>query len=156
MIPHFAMSRLFLCSMLAVVLGSNEPARGDDAKSDKNQLQGTWQVTAGVSDGKPIPKDQLERMKIVFAGEKMSLFPPDGKKALESTFVVDSSKEPKAIDTTRAEGGARGKTANGIYELDGDTLKLCLPVRLDKERPTAFAAPENSGQVLLTLKRVKK
>ncbi len=152
------MSKFLRCSLLAAFFASTPTVWGDDAKRDEYKLQGTWQVTEGVSEGKPIPKEQLERMKVVFAGEKMSIFPPDGdgKKTVESTFTVDPGKKPKALDTTRLEGGAKGKTAKGIYELDGDTLKLCLTSRLEKERPTELAAPEKSGLVLLTLKRVKK
>lgn len=156
MIQRIAMSKFVFCSLLAVIFGSADPVRGEDAKGDQEKIQGTWQATEGTSDGKPIPKEQLERLKMVFSREKMSLFPPDGKNTVESTFALDSGKKPKAIDTTRQEGASKGKTAKGIYELDGDTLKLCLPARLEKDRPTEFAAPEKSGLVLLTLKRVKK
>lgn len=152
------MSRSFVCSLLAVFLGCIHPAWGDDAKRDEDKLQGTWQATEGVLDGKPVPKEPLQRLKVVFSGEKMSIFPldGDGKQAMENTFRVDPSKKPKAIDVTRLEGGGKGKTAKGIYELDGDTLKLCLAIRLENERPTEFAASETSGLVLLTLKRVKE
>ncbi len=158
MIQRIAMSRFLLCSLMAVILGSAGPVRADDAKKDEDKLQGTWQATEAVANGKPVPKEQLERMKVVFAGDTMSIFPPDGdgKKSVENTFRVDPSKKPKAIDATRAEGDSKGKVAKGIYELDGDALKLCLSARLEKDRPTEFAAPEKSGLVLLTLKRVKK
>jgi len=48
----------------------------------------------------------------------------------------------------------------GIYKLDGDTLLICkrsLPreVNPDCVRPTKFDAPEESLQLLLTLKRKK-
>ena len=152
------MSRILLGSLTAIVLGTVDPAWGDDARTDQDKLQGAWQVTEGVSDGRPVPREQLERMKVAFAGEKMSIFPPDGdgRRTVENTFRLDPGKKPAAIDATRAEGGSEGKTASGIYELDGDTLRLCLPARPEKDRPTEFAAPEKSGLVLPTLKRVKK
>jgi uncharacterized protein (TIGR03067 family) len=152
------MSRFLLCSLLAVLLGSAHSAWGDDPKGDEDKIQGTWQATEGMSEGKAVPKEQLQGMKVVFSGEKMSIFPPggEGKKTLEYTFRLDPSKKPKAIDATRQDGAGKGKSAQGIYELDGDTLKLCLPSRLEKERPTEFAAPEKSGLILLTLKRAKK
>ena len=152
------MSKLFQCTLTAVVLGFTSPAWGDDAKEDADKLQGTWQATEGMSEGKPVPKEQLQGIKLVFSGEQMSLFPPDGKgkKTVEYTFRVDPGKKPKAIDLIRREGGSKGKIARAIYELDGDTLKLCLTNRLDRDRPTEFAAPEKAGLTLLTLKRVKK
>jgi uncharacterized protein (TIGR03067 family) len=152
------MSRILLCSLVAIVLGSADPAWGDDAKRDADKLQGTWQATEGMSEGKPLTREHVQRLKVVFSGEKMSISPldGDGKKALEYTFRVDPGKKPKAINATRAEGGGKGKTVRGIYELDGDTLRLCLTSRFEKERPTEFAAPEKSGLVLVTLTRVKK
>lgn len=154
------MSRFLLCSMLAILFGSINPARGEDAKRDADKLQGTWEAAEGVSNGKAIPKDLVKGFKVVFSGEKMSIFPVDGdgKQAKEHTFKLDPGKKPKAMDATRLDGASKGKMAKAIYELDGDTLKLCLPSRLDldHERPTEFAAPEKSRLVLLTLKRVKK
>src|SRR5205823_4054339 len=43
-------------------------------------------------------------------------------------------------------------TALGIYELEGDTWKICLTLTA-KERPKEFAAPAGSGLALETLKR---
>ena len=42
----------------------------------------------------------------------------------------------------------------GIYALEGDELKLCLP-QPGRDRPTAFAAPEKSGTTLLVFRREK-
>ncbi len=43
-----------------------------------------------------------------------------------------------------------------LYELDGDTLRLCLPLLIpDKQdRPKEFTS--KSGQIVLTLKRGKE
>ena len=46
----------------------------------------------------------------------------------------------------------------GVYELDGDTLKLCLALveagkGADQKRPTDF--DKNKPQMLITLKRAK-
>ena len=47
------------------------------------------------------------------------------------TFKLDESAKVKAIDF--ADGK---KSVPGIYLLDGDTLKLCLPLDRPAERPT--------------------
>ena len=159
MIQRIAMSRFLLCSLMAVILGSAGPVRADDAKKDEDKLQGTRQATEAVADGKPVPKEELACMKVVFAGDKMRI-PPRPMGTARSRWRTRSgwtrARSRRPSTPTPLRGGGKGKTALGIYELDGDTVKLCLPVRLDKERPTEFAAPEKSGLVLLTLKRVKK
>jgi hypothetical protein len=43
-------------------------------------------------------------------------------------------------------------TLEGIYQLDGDTWKICLKVS-GKERPTKFETKAGSELVLATLKR---
>ena len=135
------MSKLLLGSLMAVLLGSADPVWGEDAKRDQDKIQGTWQATEGIANGKPVPKEQLEPMKVVFSGEKMSIFTldGDGKETVENTFRLGPSKKPKVIDAMRVEGVGKGKTTLGIYELDGDTLKLCISVRLEitSSRPSS-------------------
>src|SRR5205823_12647910 len=48
------------------------------------------------------------------------------------------------------------KTALGIYQFDGDTLKLCLSIDPAKvsERPAEFAAKAGAKRVVLTLRRL--
>ena len=49
----------------------------------------------------------------------------------------------------------KGKTALGIYELEGDTLKLCYS-QPGKDRPKEFTAAKGSGQAMSVWKRDKK
>jgi uncharacterized protein (TIGR03067 family) len=67
---------------------------------------------------------------------------------------VDVAKKPKTIDITFTEGPEKGKTIVGIYELEGDTYKVCINVN-GKERPKEFAAKAGSGHGLEVLKREK-
>ena len=67
-----------------------------------------------------------------------------------STYTLDPSTTPKSIDMTTG-----GRTKPGIYDLQGDTLRLCMSENTD-ERPTAFDSQPNSvNDVVLTMKRVK-
>ena len=51
----------------------------------------------------------------------------------------------------------QGKTWRGIYELNGDALKICdNGDDVAKGRPVAFVTEARSGQVLVNFKRVKR
>ena len=75
-------------------------------------------------------------------------------------YVIDPTQATKTIDLTKGRRGAgpRGSvTMLGIYEIDGDRLKLCLARQLPEvkteQRPRQFAIEPGSGNILLTLDR---
>jgi uncharacterized protein (TIGR03067 family) len=68
--------------------------------------------------------------------------------------AVDPTKSPKTIDINFVRGTeARIGMFQGIYELDGDTLKVCLGT--EKGRPTEMASAEGSKNLLIVFKRKK-
>jgi uncharacterized protein (TIGR03067 family) len=69
-------------------------------------------------------------------------------------YTLDENQKPKTIDFT-----ADAKTIKGIYLLEGDTLKLCLPVPPpsgEHERPEKFASDPGSRLILTVLQRDPK
>jgi uncharacterized protein (TIGR03067 family) len=126
-------------------------------KTDHDRLQGTWRVLDMVTDGKPnIKQNPDDEADATFADDTMSLVAqPGAKKFREFTIKVDSTKKPKNIDLKVTEGVGKGKVALGIYELDGDTLKLCFPQDENVARPTEFASTDGSRHVFLTMRRQK-
>jgi uncharacterized protein (TIGR03067 family) len=69
--------------------------------------------------------------------------------------MLDPTKKPKAIDAVRSEGMDKGKPMLGIYELEGESQKVCF-APVGKERPTEFSSAAGSGHVLTVWKRAKK
>ena len=55
------------------------------------------------------------------------------------TFKLDSSKKPKTIDLEIQSGNDKGKKQPGIYELEGDTFKVCLAFPGESDRPKEVA-----------------
>ena len=84
-----------------------------------------------------------------------------GEKVVQRTsFSVDPSKKPTTFDAVIQEGEVKGKslkgtTIYGIYELNGDTRKLCYVIGSKEDRPTDFASKPGSGVYLEVLKRSK-
>jgi uncharacterized protein (TIGR03067 family) len=68
---------------------------------------------------------------------------------------LDTSRKPRTIDTEQIVGEHRGKILQGIYELNGDTLRVCLAPP-GKERPTEFSARAGSGNSLAVYRRERK
>ena len=124
-------------------------ARAEDkpAKTDKEKIQGTWALVSGERDGKPIPEERRKNSKVVFAGDKLTIHNKDNE--AEGTFKLNPDKKPKQIDVDLG-----GQQAKGIYQLDGDTLKLAN-AKPGEERPKEFPKKEGSGLTVATLKRQK-
>jgi RNA polymerase sigma factor (sigma-70 family) len=148
----------------ALAAGGDQPKGGkdikkaDDAKpkekSDLDKFQGTWDVTGYERNGEKFPVTA-----ITFTGDNMKRYAAVGDplpSRPEWTIKLDPSKKPKAVDATVLTGPLKGKTRLGIYQIEGDELKLCLPRPDVKERPTEFKATEGSQLELITLKRSKK
>jgi hypothetical protein len=53
------------------------------------------------------------------------------------------------------EGPSKGAVMLGIYEFEGDTLKVCFDPT-GKKRPTEFKSEPGSGNFVNVHKRVKK
>jgi RNA polymerase sigma factor (sigma-70 family) len=122
-----------------------------DAKSDKEKLQGTWEFVSGEFGGqqaKGAEAEQMKMLKFVFKGDKLTA-------KTEGEYTIDSSKKPKQIDLKISDGpeNERG-TWKGIYELKGDELTLCVALP-NQDRPAAFATKEGELTLLLKLKRAK-
>src|SRR5262245_47823317 len=130
------------------------PAMAQDAKDELKKFAGSWKMTKFESgDKKAPPEEFFAKIRFVFEGEKL-LVKVEGQTKDETTFKIDPSKKPKQIDVTSSMGPNKGKVAEGIYELDGDKLKICTP-QPGEPRPTEFKAPMGSKTGILYLERDK-
>ena len=119
-------------------------------KQDLDRLQGTWTIAALEMDGQPV--GPIGDARIVIEGSR---FTSTGMGAeYGGTISLDSSVSPSRIDMKFDSGPEKGNTNLGIYQLDGDSWKLCLATR-GAVRPAKFVSPPDSGIALETLVRAK-
>ena len=78
----------------------------------------------------------------------------DREVLFDSTYRIDSDKKPKHIDLIGTEGDNKGKAAQGIYSIEGDTLQICYTMPGQK-RPEQFESKVDSGITLVVWKRSK-
>lgn len=131
------------------LVGAGAKQTGDDVLKN---IQGTWRFVAHEMDGKKAPPEETKKMTITFKDDKWTV--RDGDKVVQAgTHKFDPSKKPAQVDAKVTEGEGKGSNMLGIYELKGDTIKVCFDV-MGKERPTSFSTKE--GQFAATVERVKK
>lgn len=138
-------------ALLALVAGFLVAA--DDPKDELKKLEGNWTMVSGEKDGKNVAEQTIKTAKIVFNGDQHDV--KVGDDIFKGTHKIDLSKKPKAIDATDTEGPFKGKTVYGIYELDGDTFKVCF-AKPGEDRPKEFSSKSGTGHILHVWKKEKK
>jgi uncharacterized protein (TIGR03067 family) len=139
--------------LLSVLLGLVPRADAGDSKQELAKLKGEWQAVRGEQNGDVQDWGDGGR-HFVFEGNKLLVIHPQtGKKIDWVTVTIDAQTNPRCIDLSRKGLG----TMEGIYVLDGDTLKVCFDreVKAVKARPTMLSTSSSPTLVILTFKRVK-
>ena len=123
-----------------------------DSKGDEKMLQGTWTPTSAELAGQKFPDETLKTMKLILTAGKYTV--KVGNQTDQGTVTFDPAKKPKAMDITGTDGPNKGKTFLAIYELTGDTLKVCYDLS-GKARPAEFKTKPDSQLFLVTYQREK-
>jgi uncharacterized protein (TIGR03067 family) len=141
-----------LVIVAAALLMAAEGPKDDAAEKEYVRFEGTWRFVSVEVEGRSVPAKHLKSSRLVLKGNQFTM--TEGQATYRGTFKVDTAPKPKRIDVTFTEGPERGKTTGGIYELDGDTYKVCMALP-GKNRPSQFASRPGSGHVLEILRRDK-
>jgi uncharacterized protein (TIGR03067 family) len=124
---------------------------GDEAlkKKELEALRGNWNVL--IKGAEKADQDLQQQFSMVENSLQIRI----GGASIDLKFTVNPTKKPKEIDMTRTLPDGSDTSMLGIYELNGDTLKLCFN-DFGKKRPTEFKAKAGSKQSNFVLKREKK
>jgi uncharacterized protein (TIGR03067 family) len=106
-----------------------------------------------VRNHNPLPEDRFKDARIVFQGETFTH--KQGEMILaKGVFRLDRGNKPGVIDLVVMGGEKNEETTLGIYELEGNVLRIC-GARPGQERSTTFEAEDRSANTLLTCKRAE-
>jgi uncharacterized protein (TIGR03067 family) len=129
------------------------------SKQDMANLQGTWTAVSMERDGNPTSVEEVRKLdiRLTIKGNEFMLMPLATKGPEHfphGTFRIDTLEMPKAIDFTILPyyPGMKTSTALGIYEVDGDRLKL-LQGRPGQRRPTEFKTMPKSDLEVIVFRR---
>jgi uncharacterized protein (TIGR03067 family) len=144
------------CMMLTSALVLAVQGGGDDPSTkDLDAMQGVWKVVELFEKGMKLTAKETDPVDIVMLGAKM-VVNDDGKFREEITLKLDAKQKVKAVDFNYTKGPNLGKVELGIYELKGDTLKICINEKKNGARPTEFSSTKENEFSLVVLKKVKK
>jgi len=128
--------------------------RDDAARAEIKKFDGTWKLVSVESHGQTRmnPPDSWviqDGYAKVYA-HKSHL--------LSYIHKVDPGRKPKAIDqyTEFHDHKPTTKPVRGIYEIDGDTWKICYNMSAGAERPKQFTGAKDTNCALYILKREKR
>ncbi len=125
-----------------------------DAKNQSlDALQGGWSAVLIFNNGAEVPVAQAKGGELTVDDNEYRA--KLGANTVAATIEVNTSRTPKQIDFTYKEGPQKGKKIKGIYKLSGDELTVCRGLTDREPRPLEFAAPLNSGLLLVTWRKSK-
>jgi uncharacterized protein (TIGR03067 family) len=141
---------LILILTVGLLPAADDPKQAAVQK-ELGRLHGQWELVSVEKDGKTSPPDTFKGERVLFQGDQRTV--KKGDNVLQrSTLTIDPTAQPKTFEFAVTDGINKGMKKHGIYELDGDTLRICqVPGRQD--RPKEFASKH--GASLLVLKRIK-
>ncbi|MGE3819424.1 MAG: TIGR03067 domain-containing protein [Isosphaeraceae bacterium] len=125
--------------MVSPVFGADDKPVTGDLKS----MQGEW-----------ISTDETGESTWTFKGDKVTLKTPN--RSYELIAKLDPEAKPaKSVDFTATEDSpdAKGSTVMGIYQFEGETLRICFNGP-EGQRPTEFKN-DFPKQLLFELKKKK-
>jgi uncharacterized protein (TIGR03067 family) len=139
-----------LATLLGLVLGSH-PASADDTRQ---HVQGVWSVVARFDeDGKPHPVARGDEKHFTFQFTEEQMTMKSKAVTFQAAYKLHPTGMRGTIDVTRTGRGGRLLTFLGIYERDGDSLRICLGGP-GEERPTGFRKTEGI-EFAVTMQRAK-
>lgn len=139
----------FLVLVAPVAVADDAPAGQAEVKKELRLLQGTWQMES-FKDAKNTKVDPKRRT--LFFGSNTALV-RDGDRVVQLALVnLALGKTPRRMDLLVKKGENEDTTVLGIYELKGDTLKVCFDPEGDS-RPTSFEAKAGTSHFVAVYKR---
>jgi uncharacterized protein (TIGR03067 family) len=131
------------------------PLRTQSVEDEKKMIEGTWIVVAAEIGGQKVPDQGLKDAAAGAAAGRLIL--TNGRYTYQNdrgTYKLGPADKPKSMDITGTDGPNQGKTFLAIYELTGDSLKICVDLG-GKVRPSEFTTKAGTHQFLALYKRAK-
>jgi uncharacterized protein (TIGR03067 family) len=135
---------------IALIVGALATSFAADTPGDAKAIQGKWQPVNGELAGQPMTEEVLKTISLKMDNGNYEVFV--GERPDRGTYKLDTAATPRSITVTGTEGPNQGRTFPAIYELKGDTLRICYDLSGAK-RPAEFKTVAGTRLYLVTYHR---
>jgi uncharacterized protein (TIGR03067 family) len=140
--------------LCCVALAALSPGlRADDKADEWKALKGTWKVEKAILRG----QDATDGFKSAVLN-----LTDDGKYVVDfagledkGRIELDLAKKPKQMTIIGTDGPNQGKMLPAIYEVSGDTRKICYQLE-GKDPPAGLESKAGTTTLFVEYKRDKK
>ena len=124
---------------------------GDAVAEEIKKMQGIWNVTAIEANGDALPSEDVTNITVTIKDSTYEVKLNEGTD--HGTISIDPSTNPKQMDVHAKSGEDEGRTLRGIYELNGDSMRVIYA--RGGQRPATFDTSGDAGLLMITYKRKK-
>lgn len=119
---------------------------------DKKSLQGEWVPVKAEVGAQALPDEVLKTMSLKLGDGTYDV--SVGGAPDKGTYEIDATATPKGMVIKGTDGPNKGKTIPAIYELKGETLRICYDLS-GAQRPKEFKSEKETMLCLVTYQRKK-
>jgi uncharacterized protein (TIGR03067 family) len=131
---------------------TNSTAPAAASPDDVIKIQGSWSRTSSAIGDAPLPSEFLKPLTYKFNDGRYEKT-VNGGEPEKGTYSMDPSTNPGNLTMTATDGADAGRTILGIYELNGDTLRICVDPP-GTNRPASFQSSSTTQHFIETYQRI--
>lgn len=145
---------LLACCLTSCAANSTaEPTAGAaDPAADAASWQGTWNLVSCQFNGEP---EEVGDAQWIVNGDHYNIRLNGTTGADPYTFTLDANTKRMDVFHHETPKGTFGGSYKGIYQITGDTLKVCYDAT-GKQYPNSFDASFGSRQVVYQFQRERR
>ena len=124
-----------------------------DDSADFKALQGSWIPVKAELGAQPLPTEVLKKITLTLTNHDYEVT-VTGEQSDSGTWSIDPSSKPKGMTIVGTKGPNAGKTFPCIYDIKGNTFRICYDLSGAKQ-PTEFKTAAGTKLYLVTYNRKK-
>lgn len=137
--------------LLASLLAGCGTTRAANPAQDEADWQGTWKLVSCVANG----ESQTGNVQWIVDGDQYSIRVDGQSRHGTFSFKLDPSQKRIDVHHHDTPEGTYGGKLKGIYEIDGESMKVCYDLKGERY-PTSFDAGRDSRQVVYQFQRERR